>query len=65
MFEAIRDYCAEALRNTGTGQILFADTGGDVKEATQILVGRASTWTRQFDPNSVIALRRANTALTF
>jgi len=64
VFEAVRDYRAKALRNDGIEQPLLADTGEDVKEATQILIDRTRAWTRQFNPNSLIALRRANTALT-
>jgi homoserine O-acetyltransferase/O-succinyltransferase len=61
VFEAVRDYRAKTLRNNGMEQGLLAETGGDAKEASRILVDRASDWARQFDPNSLIALRRANT----
>ena len=55
VFEAVRDYRAKALRNDGIEQTLLADIDGDVKEALQILIDRTSAWTRQFDPNPLIA----------
>ncbi|MFT6583598.1 MAG: hypothetical protein ACJAU6_004053 [Alphaproteobacteria bacterium] len=58
VFEAVRDYRAKALRNDGIEQTLLADIDGDVKEALQILIDRTSAWTRQFDPNPLIAPRQ-------
>ena len=59
VFEAVRDYRAKALVSNGMLDELTSETG-DKAEASRILQERAGNWARQYDPNSLIVLRRAN-----
>ncbi len=59
VFEATKTYRANTLRKNGMEQELLAQTDGDADEAARILDERAAAWARQFDPNALIALRRA------